>query len=42
MYQIESVDFDDDWIRVSVDHNADICRYPSKLRFVKVKNKETE
>ena len=42
MYQIESVDFDDDWIRVSIDHNADICRYPSKLRFVKVKNKETE
>lgn len=40
VYQVESVDFDDNWIRVTVDHNADICKYPSAIQFVKIIDKK--
>ncbi len=32
IYRIENVDFDDSWIRVSVDRNAEKCMYPAMLQ----------
>lgn len=30
-FNIQNVDFDDAWIRVTVDHEADVCAYPSEI-----------
>ena len=32
IYYINDVDFDDNWIRVLVDRNAERCMYPAMIR----------